>query len=318
MKRVLFLILGLTIVAILSVNTVAQPTVAATAPSTQPTTVPREDPNRLILATTTSTQDSGLLDYILPDFKTRYSAIVDVIAVGTGQAIQLGTRGDADVLLVHARAQEDAFVAAGDGTARYDVMYNDFIIVGPASDPAGIRGLKSATQAFQQIADKRATFVSRGDDSGTDIKEKSIWATLKITPKGDWYVSAGQGMGAVLTMANESQAYTLSDRATYAARKAKGLDLEIMVEGDKDLFNPYGVIPVNPAKHPQVNAKLTQTFVTWITSLETQQLIASYQVGGQQLFVPDSAAWRAHQLPATVPATRQAPLGATSEATAYP
>src|SRR5262249_19797466 len=186
----------------------------------------------------------------------------------------------------------EAFVKAGDGTVRYDVMYNDFVILGPASDPAGIKGLKSATEAFQKIAEKKAPFISRGDNSGTDIKEKSIWAKLKITPQGAWYVSGGQGMGAVLTMANELQAYTLSDRATYAKRKAKGLDLDIMVEGDKDLFNPYSVIPVNPAKHPQVDAKLGQAFADWITSLETQALIASYQINGQQMFVPDSQAWR--------------------------
>jgi tungstate transport system substrate-binding protein len=280
----------------------ASPPPQATASATvQPTSIPRTgDPLRLILATTTSTQDSGLLDYILPVFKKQYNATVDVVAVGTGQAIQLGTRGDADVLLVHARAQEDAFVKAGDGTARYDVMYNDFVIIGPAEDPAGIKGLKSATEAFQKIADKQAPFVSRGDGSGTDIKEKNIWAALKLTPKGDWYISAGQGMGAVLTMTDEQGAYTLSDRATYAARKAKGLMLDILVEGDPILFNPYGVIPVNPAKHPEVNAKLAETFVNWLVSLETQQLIASYQIGGQQLFTPDSEAWRAaHQPEAT-------------------
>jgi tungstate transport system substrate-binding protein len=281
------------------------PAVQATTQATTPaTSIPRtNDPQRLILATTTSTQDSGLLEYILPDFKKKYNATVDVIAVGTGQAIQLGTRGDADVLLVHARAQEDAFVKAGDGTARYDVMYNDFVIVGPTADPAGIKGLARATDAFKQIADKQAPFVSRGDDSGTYTKEMSIWATLKITPKGDWYVSAGQGMGAVLTMASEQGAYTLSDRATYAARKAKGLALDILVEGDKILFNPYGVIPVNPAKHPQVNAKLAETFVNWLISLETQELIASYQIGGQQLFTPDSEAWRAAHATATAEAT---------------
>ena len=199
----------------------------------------------MLLATTTSTQDSGLLDYISPDFQKKYNVIVDVIAVGTGQSLQIGAHGDADVVLTHARAQEEAFVKAGDGTVRYDVMYNDFVILGPSSDPAGIKGLKSAAEAFQKIADRQALFVSRGDNSGTDIKEKAIWARLNISPRGDWYVSAGQGMGAVLTMANETLAYTLSDRATYARRKASGLDLEIMVEGDKDLFNPYSVIPVS-------------------------------------------------------------------------
>ncbi len=286
-----------------------------TAPTAAATVAVTRAPGRLILATTTSTQDSGLLDYILPDFQKKYNVAVDVIAVGTGQAIQIGAHGDADVLLTHARAQEEAFVKAGDGTVRYDVMYNDFVILGPASDPAGIKGLKSATEAFQKIADKGATFVSRGDNSGTDIKEKSLWARLKITPKGDWYVSAGQGMGAVLTMTNEMGAYTLSDRATYAARKPKGLALDIMVERDPDLFNPYSVIPVNPDKHPQVNIKLAQEFVDWITSLDTQQLIASYQIGGQQLFTPDSAAWRAaHNIQATAQPTAQATVPATMQA----
>jgi tungstate transport system substrate-binding protein len=251
-----------------------------------------EGPQRLILATTTSTEDSGLLDYILPDFEEKYNAEVDVIAVGTGEALAMGASGDADVVLVHARAQEDAFVEAGDGTERYDVMYNDFIIVGPADDPAGIKGMKSAADAFAAIAASGATFISRGDESGTHTKERAIWAEAGIEPAGDWYQSAGQGMGAVLTMADEQQAYTLSDRATYLARQAEGLVLEILVEGDPILFNPYGVIPVNPEKHPGVNYELAQTFADWITSLETQELIASFEVNGQQLFTPDSEQWR--------------------------
>ena len=250
-------------------------------------------PARLILATTTSTEDSGLLEYILPDFEAKYNADVDVIAVGTGQALELGQNGDADVVLVHARAREDAFVADGYGTARYDVMYNDFILVGPAADPAGIRGMTEAAAAFAQMAEKGSTFVSRGDDSGTHSKEKAIWTAAGITPEGDWYLSAGQGMGEVLTMSEEMGAYTLSDRATYVARQATGLKLEFLVEGDPILFNPYGVIPVNPQKHPNVNAELAQAFADWITSLETQELIASFQVNGQALFTPDSEAWRA-------------------------
>ncbi len=252
-------------------------------------------PQHLTLATTTSTEDSGLLDYILPDFEKKYNAKVDVVAVGTGQALELGANGDADVLLVHARAKEDEFVAAGNGTARYDVMYNDFVLVGPASDPAGIKGMSSATEAFAKIAETQQPFISRGDDSGTHTKEKAIWSAANLTPEGDWYISAGQGMGAVLTMTNEMQGYTLSDRATFVVQKANGLNLDILVEGDTALFNPYGVIPVNPEKHANVKAKLAQDFVTWITSLETQQLIASYKVADQQLFVPDSEAWRAAQ-----------------------
>jgi tungstate transport system substrate-binding protein len=248
---------------------------------------------RLILATTTSTQDSGLLDYILPDFEGEYSVEVDVIAVGTGEALAMGAAGDADVLLVHARAKEDAFVEAGDGTARYDVMYNDFVIVGPAADPAGIKGMTSAIDALKLIAENEAVFVSRGDESGTHTKEKGLWEKVGIVPKGDWYVSAGQGMGAVLTMADEQQAYTLSDRATFVKRQADGIALEILTEGDPLLFNPYSVIPVNPEKHPNVDAEMAQSFVDWLTSLETQKLIASYQVNGMQLFTPDSEAWRA-------------------------
>jgi len=251
-----------------------------------------DDAQRLILATTTSTYDSGLLDYILPDFEATYNADVDVISVGTGQAIALGESGDADVLLVHARAREDAFVEAGHGLIRYDVMYNDFIIVGPSEDPAGIRGMTVATEALAKIAESGASFVSRGDDSGTHTKELSVWEAAAITPEGDWYISSGQGMGEVLTMSAEMQGYTLSDRATYLARESEGLALEILVEGDPILFNPYGVIPVNPELHPNVNAEMAQAFAHWIISLPTQDLIASFQVNGSPLFTPDSVPYR--------------------------
>ncbi len=234
-----------------------------------------------------------MLEYILPDFEAKYNAEVDVIAVGTGQALELGQNGDADVVLVHSRAREDAFVADGYGTARYDVMYNDFILIGPAADPAGIKGMTDATAAFAKIAETGSTFVSRGDDSGTHSKEKAIWKAAEVTPEGDWYISAGQGMGEVLTMSDEMGAYTLSDRATYVARQATGLKLEILVEGDPILFNPYGVIPVNPEKHPNINAELGQAFADWITSLETQELILSFKLNDQSLFTPDSEAWRA-------------------------
>ncbi|MCB9436262.1 MAG: substrate-binding domain-containing protein [Anaerolineales bacterium] len=243
---------------------------------------------RLLLATTTSTNDSGLLDYILPDFEKKYNAEVDVVAVGTGQAITLGVNGDADVLLVHDRAREDQFVADGNGTQRYDVMYNDFVIVGSEDDPAGVTNAATAVEAFQLIAEKEATFVSRGDDSGTHSKEKSIWAAAEITPEGEWYISAGQGMGAVLNMSNELGAYTLSDRATYLAQKAAGSALVIVYEGDESLFNPYGVIPVNPEKHDGIHAELAQSFVEWLTSVDTQALIASFQIGGAQVFFPSA------------------------------
>ncbi len=254
-------------------------------------------PTKLILATTTSTQDSGLLDYILPDYQDEYNVQVEVIAVGTGQAIALGEDGNADVMLVHARSREDAFMDAGHGVRREDVMYNDFVIVGPPSDPAGIQGMRKATRALEEIAKAEAPFVSRGDDSGTHTKEKAIWAEVGIEPAGDWYISAGQGMGAVLTMADEQQAYTLSDRATYLARTLEGTDLVILVEGDPILFNPYGVIAVNPDKSPQINNGLANQFIDWLVSLPTQAKIAEFGVAefGAPLFTPDSTAWREAQ-----------------------
>ena len=259
---------------------------------------------KLILATTTSTQDSGLLDYILPEFQDEYNVQVEVIAVGTGQAIALGEDGNADVLLVHARSREDAFMDAGHGVRREDVMYNDFVIVGPASDPAGIQGMKKASRALEEIANAEAPFVSRGDDSGTHTKEKAIWAEAGIEPAGDWYISAGQGMGAVLTMADEQQAYTLSDRATYLARTLEGTELEILVEGDPILFNPYGVIAVNPDKNPQINNDLANQFIDWLVSLPTQEMIGEFGVAefGAPLFTPDSTAWRETQGGAEEPA----------------
>lgn len=285
--------LGFALLALIALLAACSSKADKTPSSASTPTAKTTAPARLILATTTSTEDSGLLEYILPDFEAKYNADVDVIAVGTGQALELGQNGDADVVLVHARPREDQFVADGYGTARYDVMYNDFVIVGPAADPAGIKGMTDAAAALARIAETGSTFVSRGDDSGTHTKEKAIWAAAGITPAGDWYVSAGQGMGEVLTMSEEMGAYTLSDRATYAARQAQGLALDVLVEGDPVLFNPYGVIPVNPEKHPNVNAELAQAFANWITSLETQELIASFQVNGQTLFTPDSETWRA-------------------------
>lgn len=250
----------------------------------------QDDENRLILATTTSTQDSGLLDYLLPYFEDAYDVEVDVIAVGTGQALELGQNGDADVLLVHAKAREEAFVEEGYGVERLDVMYNDFILVGPADDPAEIADLETAADAFTAIADSETIFVSRGDDSGTHTKELSLWEDAEITPEGDWYIEAGQGMGEVLLMSDEMQGYTLTDRATYVSMQ-ENLSLEVLFEGDPALFNQYGVIAVNPEKHPDVNIEMAQVFVDWITSVEAQQLIADYQVNETQLFVPNSAQW---------------------------
>lgn len=255
--------------------------------------VPSGDPTKLIIATTTSTQDSGLLDVILPDFESEFGADTDVVAVGTGQALKLGEDCNADVVLVHARAREDEFMSAGFGIRREDVMYNDFVILGPADDAAAIRGMTVAADALAAIAAAEAPFISRGDESGTHTKELSIWKAAAIEPSGDWYISAGQGMGAVINMANEQQAYTLSDRATYLARTAEGLDLEVLVEGDAALFNPYGVITVNPEKCTNVNAELGNQFVDWIVSVPTQEKIAAFgqEEFGQSLFIPDSAAW---------------------------
>jgi len=281
---------------------VVEPTAEPTPvpPTAEPTAEPAAaepavaEPQTLILATTTSTENSGLLAYILPDFEAEYKTQVDVIAVGTGQAIKLGEDGNADVLLVHARSKEDAFMDAGHGVRREDVMYNDFIVVGPADDPAGLRGLTDAAEAFQKLAQAQAPFVSRGDDSGTHTKEKAIWAAAEIEPAGDWYISAGQGMGAVLTMANEQQAYTLSDRATYLARTLEGIDLEILVEGDPILFNPYGVIAINPDKGAHIKADLANDFIDWLISVPTQEKIAQFGVDdfGSPLFTPDSPPWR--------------------------
>jgi len=254
-----------------------------------------EDATRLILATTTSTYDSGLLDYLLPDFETLYNVKVEVVAVGSGQAIAIGKSGDADVLLVHDRTAEDKFIADGWGVNRQDVMYNDFVIVGPESDPAGIKGMTDAAAAFAKIAETKSVFCSRGDNSGTHSKEKAIWTAAGITPEGDWYLSLGQGMGDTLTVTNEKQGYTLADRGTWLSRM-DSLELTVLVEGDQVLFNPYGVIAVNPDKWPNVNAEMANNFVTWITSVETQQKIIDYKhASGQSLFIPDSEAWNAAQ-----------------------
>jgi len=286
-------VLGIALMALLVGCSTPAPTAAPEAPPTA-ASAPAGG-QHLILATTTSTENSGLLAYLLPGFEEQYGVQIDVTAVGTGQALQMGEDGNADVLLVHARVQEDAFMAAGHGVRREDVMYNDFVIVGPSSDPAGIEGMTDAAQAFVQIAESASPFVSRGDESGTHTKEKAIWSAAGIEPSGDWYISAGQGMGAVLTMADEQQAYTLSDRATYLARTLEGTELVILVEGDPILFNPYGVIAVNPDKSEKINAELANQFIDWLISVPTQEKIGQFGVAefGSPLFTPDSAPWRA-------------------------
>ena len=291
-NRKLFALLLIAVVLLTACAPITAPAATAAAAPAE-AAAPAPTSGRLVLATTTSTQDSGLLDVILPDFEAQAGVPVDVIAVGSGQAMKLGEDGNADVLLVHSPKAEQAFMDAGHGTRKDAVMYNDFVILGPADDPAAIRGMTSAADALALLASTGSTFISRGDDSGTHAKEKTLWAAAAIEPAGDWYVSAGQGMGAVLTMANEQQAYTLSDRSTYLARTLEGTDLEVLVEGDSALFNPYSVITVDPAKNPNIQADLATQFADWIISVPAQELIAQFGVDkfGQGLFVPDSEAW---------------------------
>jgi tungstate transport system substrate-binding protein len=238
---------------------------------------------RLKLSTTTSTENSGLLKAILPAFEKKYDCKVDIIAVGTGKALKIAENGDVDVTLVHARSLEDAFVEAGFGVNRRDVMYNDFIIIGPAKDPAGVKKAKTVSAAMKSIAAAKANFVSRGDESGTHTMEKELWKTAGVSPKGSWYIEAGQGMGEVITMANELQGYALTDRATFIAYQNK-VTLPIVFQGDKNMFNPYGVIAVNPKLHPHVKYDLAMAFVTYLTSKEGQKAITDFKVNGQQLF----------------------------------
>ena len=239
------------------------------------------------MATTTSTDNSGLLKALLPQYEAKCGCRVLVISVGSGKAMELGKNGDVDVLLVHAREAEDKFVTEGHGVNRRDVMYNDFILVGPKSDPAGIRAQKGVINAFKLLARGKSRFISRGDNSGTDQMEKSYWKQAGVTPGGGWFVSAGLGMGVVLTMAGEMQGYTLSDRATYGAYRAK-TGLDIVLAGDPKMFNPYGIIAVNPKKYPAINYDGAMDLIGWITSAEGQKAIAEFKVSGEQLFFPSA------------------------------
>jgi len=245
----------------------------------------------IVVSSTTSTQDSGLFGHILPLFKQKTGIDVKVIAQGTGQALDTGRRGDADVVFVHAKSAEEKFLAEGQGVKRYPVMYNDFVLIGPKSDPAGVKGMKDITKALQMIKDKQAPFISRGDRSGTHLAELALWnknAGIDIEKdKGPWYKSIGQGMGAALNTASASNAYVLSDRGTWISFKNKG-DLAIAVEGDKLLFNQYGVMLVNPEKHPNVKKDLGQQFIDWLVSPEGQKAIADYKINGEQLFYPNA------------------------------
>jgi tungstate transport system substrate-binding protein len=243
----------------------------------------------IVVASTTSTQDSGLFGYLLPIFKQKTGITVKVIAQGTGQALDTARRGDADVVFVHAKSQEEKFLAEGYGVKRYDVMYNDFVLIGPKSDPAGVKG-KDIETALRTIQAKAAPFVSRGDRSGTHTAELALWKQAGIDlagSKGPWYREIGQGMGAALNTANAMGAYVLSDRGTWISFQNKG-DLEIVVEGDKRLFNQYGVMLVNPEKFPHVKKEDGQAFVDWLISRDGQATIANYKINGQQLFFPDA------------------------------
>ncbi|MEA3363616.1 MAG: substrate-binding domain-containing protein [Thermodesulfobacteriota bacterium] len=237
----------------------------------------------LRLATTTSTDNSGLLAELLPPFEQANDCQVDIIAVGTGKAIKLGENGDVDVILVHARSKEDKFVAEGYGVDRRDVMYNDFVILGSADDPAKIKGIDDVAEAMKKISNAHATFVSRGDDSGTHTREKQLWSTAGVSPAGNWYLEAGRGMGDVIIMASERQGYTLSDRGTYLAFREK-TPLRIAVAGDSRLFNPYGAIMVNPKKHPHVKVDLSRKFLNYLIGTEAREIITGFRKGGEQLF----------------------------------
>ena len=244
----------------------------------------------IVVASTTSTQDSGLFDYLLPLYKQKTGVTVKVISQGTGQALDTGRRGDADVVFVHAKSAEEKFLAEGNGVKRFPVMYNDFVLIGPKSDPAGIKGMKDVGQALKTILAKQATFISRGDKSGTHVAELALWKASGIDiekDKGAWYKSIGQGMGAALNTAGAGNGYVLSDRGTWIHFKNKG-DLQVLVEGDKRLFNQYGVMLVNPAKHPNVKKELGQQFIDYLISPEGQKDIANYKINGEQLFYPNA------------------------------
>ncbi len=251
----------------------------------------RAEDKSILVQSTTSTANSGLYDYLLPIFKQETGITVNVVPVGTGQAIKNAQNCDGDVLLVHAKPAEEKFVAEGYGVERFDLMYNDFIIVGPPSDPAGIGGMKDATAALKKVAAAEATFASRGDDSGTDKKEKALWTAAGVDiagASGTWYRETGSGMGATLNAGVGMGAYVMTDRATWISFKNKA-DFEIVVEGDEALFNQYGVILINPAKCPSVKADLGQQFVDWLVSEKGQKAIGAFQVDGQQLFFPNAS-----------------------------
>lgn len=300
MKKVLALLLSLLLLATMAVGCTVdedaggEPTLVEEEEVVVETKEDVEDPveeSEIILSTTTSTRDSGLLDYLLPIFTEKTGVDVKVLAVGTGQALQMGKDGEADILLVHAKASEEEFLAEGHGTERRDVMYNDFVLVGPSTDPANLKENypDNILEGLRVLSTDQASFISRGDDSGTHKKELGIWESAGIEPSGQWYVEAGAGMGDVLKIADEKQAYTLTDRATYLSMK-DDLDLEIIIEGDNNLFNQYGIIPVDPSKNDNINNDGAMEFMNWLTGEEAQNLIKDFGVEeyGEPLFVPNA------------------------------
>ena len=241
----------------------------------------------LRLATTTSTANSGLLDYLLPEFERDNPTRVQYVAVGTSKALRLGRDGDVDIVLVHARSAEQKFVEDGFGVERFDIMYNDFVLIGPHSDTAQIASSQSVFEALKKIHSTKSMFISRGDDSGTHKKELSLWQEIDYSPRGDWYKSVGQGMGKVIQMANELDAYTITDRGTWLAYQAKS-NLALLYQGDPPLFNPYGIIAVNPERHSHVNYAAAKSLIEWLISNRGQQLIGQFKVQGEQLFIPSA------------------------------
>lgn len=246
------------------------------------------DSNSMLrLATTTSTANSGLMDYLLPEFTKQTGVEVQVIAVGTGKALRLGREGDVDIVLVHARNAEQAFIDAGFGVERFDVMYNDFVLIGPPDDPAQISTSHSVNEVLKKIRNTKSIFISRGDDSGTHKKELSLWQKTGYLPQGDWYKSVGQGMGKAIQIANEMGGYTMTDRGTWLAYQAKS-HLALLYQGDTPLFNPYGIIAVNPQRHAHVNHAGAESLIDWLTSEKGQRMIGRFTVKGEQLFIPNA------------------------------
>lgn len=259
-------------------------TILATSATIALSALPAWAEKFITVASTTSTENSGLFGHILPIFQDKTGIEVRVIAQGTGQALETARRGDADVVFVHAKAQEEKFVAEGWGVQRFDVMYNDFVLVGPGEDPAGTKAAASVADAFKAVAEKGASFASRGDDSGTHVAEKNFWAAASVTPQGNsWYMETGSGMGATLNTAAQVPAYALADRGTWLSFENRG-PLEVTFQGDEAMFNPYGVILVNPEKHAHVKQAEGQAFIDWLISSEGQAAINDYKVGGEQLF----------------------------------